>query len=381
MCCAVVVLLALSGCFNKELTPEEKTLVNALRVELAQTKQELSSANATAASYGGLIKLLATVRVEILKTNEALLEQRIQAIESGAKITIEVSGVEPNEALAASILNEITATKSEIAFEKADAERYGGLIKALKLSTLATREQTLAMLQQRYLSAKYGLVQVGSTQSAPSIPGGAVTASASIPEAAQPSQPAPTERLSIPPAEGPFGLAAGLSKDEIEAMSGEKLTLLNDQQNLYTLQNAPKPNKSFEQLALVVSPTVGLCQIRAIGVTIKSNSFGNQLQGSFTEMKDALSEVYGKPHVIDSLIPGSIWNEPKEWMMSLKQKERYLSAGWSSTSAKLLKNDLSRIEMEARATGGDNGYYLLQYTFNNWSACEAEEKAKARSSL
>lgn len=155
----------------------------------------------------------------------------------------------------------------------------------------------------------------------------------------------------------------------------------SDQKNLYTLQNAPKPNKPFEQLALIVSPTVGLCQIRAIGVTIKSNSFGNQLQGSFTEMKDALTEVYGKPLVIDALIPGSIWKEPKEWMMSLNRKERYLSTGWSSTSTKPLKNNLSGIEMEARATGSDNGYYLLQYTFNNWSSCEAEEKTKARSSL
>ncbi len=222
MCCAVVVLLALSGCFNKELTPEEKTLVNALRVDLVQTKQELSSANATAASYGGLIKLLATARVEILKTNEALLEQRIQAIESGTKIKIELSGVEPNEALAASLLNEITATKSEVASEKAEAEQYGGLIKALKLSTVATREQTLAMLEQRYLSAKYGLVQLGTTQSAPTIPGAAVTASAPFPEAAQPSQPAPTEQLSIPPAEGPFGLAAGLSRPPRKANAVER---------------------------------------------------------------------------------------------------------------------------------------------------------------
>lgn len=67
--------------------------------------------------------------------------------------------------------------------------------------------------------------------------------------------------------------------------------------------------------------------------------------------------------------------------MSLRQKERYLSADWTSKPGSPLKNDLSGVGMEARASSSDEGYYLLQYTFNNWDVCENEAKAKARSSL
>lgn len=89
------------------------------------------------------------------------MEQRINAIESGAKIDVVVSGVKPDPELAASIKTEIDSLDAKINEAKADARQYsGGLIKVLKLSTVATEEQTMAMLQQKYLTAKYGLAEV-----------------------------------------------------------------------------------------------------------------------------------------------------------------------------------------------------------------------------
>ncbi|MDA4253848.1 hypothetical protein NY763_20865, partial [Escherichia coli] len=56
---------------------------------------------------------------------------------------------------------EIDSLDAKINEAKADARQYsGGLIKVLKLSTVATEEQTMAMLQQKYLTAKYGLAEV-----------------------------------------------------------------------------------------------------------------------------------------------------------------------------------------------------------------------------
>lgn len=378
---SALLLATLSGCFNKELTADEKALVEALRSELNLTKQEIGIANSTVSTYGGAIKLLATVRMEILKTNQALLEQRILAVESGAKINVQIPAVQPDQVLASSIANEITVAKTDIAARQTEANQYGGLIKALRLATVATQEQTLAMLEQRYLSAKYGLAQPVMSQ--PTIGQAGVSASTittlAQPSPAQASQ--PEERLSIPPADGPLGFAAGLSKDEIEAMTGVQLSLIDEKQSLYGLKKSPKPNSSFAQFAVVISPTAGLCQIRAVSKDIQSNSFGYQLKSSFDEMKESLTEVYGKPSLMDTLIAGSIWREPKEWMMSLRQKERYLSVAWASNTASPLKYNLSEIEMDARASSSDVGYYMLQYTFNNWNVCESEAKAKARSSL
>lgn len=158
----LVALTLLTGCGPKELTPEQKQEVTNLKNELSRTETEISAANETGKQFaGGLIKNLVTARLEVLGTNKALLEQRINAIEAGAKIEIAVSSVKPDPELASSIKAEMDTLNTRIDEAKADANQYtGGLIQALKLSTVATQEQSMAMLQQKYLIAKYGLAEI-----------------------------------------------------------------------------------------------------------------------------------------------------------------------------------------------------------------------------
>lgn len=106
----LVGIVMLTGCGPEELTPEQKQEVAALKAELSQTEGEISAAKEVDQQFsGGLIKNLTTARLEILGTNKALLEQRINAIESGAKIDVVVSGVKPDPELAASIKTKLTA--------------------------------------------------------------------------------------------------------------------------------------------------------------------------------------------------------------------------------------------------------------------------------
>lgn len=144
----LVSLTMLTGCGPKELTPEQKQAVAALKAELSQTEGEISAAKHNDQQFsGGLIKNLITARLEVLGTNNALLEQRINAIESGAKIDVVVSGVKPDPELAASIKAEMEDLAVKINEAKTDASQYsGGLIQVLKLSTVATEEQSMAML-------------------------------------------------------------------------------------------------------------------------------------------------------------------------------------------------------------------------------------------
>ena len=156
----LVGITMLTGCGPQELTPEQKQEVAALKTELSQTEGEISAAKEVDQQFsGGLIKNLTTARLEVLGTNKALLEQRINAIESRAKIDVVVSGTKPDPELAASIKTEIDNLTAKINEAKADASQYtGGLIQVLKLSAVATEEQSMAMLQQKYLTAKYGPV-------------------------------------------------------------------------------------------------------------------------------------------------------------------------------------------------------------------------------
>lgn len=374
LACLISVFI-LTGCGPKELSPEEKQKVEQLKVELSQTESEISSANAANQNYsGGLIKTLISARVEILKTNQALIKQRIDAIESGAKITMDVPGVKPDEATAESVKTEIDVLNGQISQAKAEANQYsGGLVLAMKLAAIATQEQTMAMLQQRYLSAKYGLAN--------SLP--ANVKQATVSEANQirkPTQASSTQPL-LPPGEGPFGLESGLSKKNIEDMTGEELKPYDGVPNLYTIKSPPKKNAEFEGFGLLISPKSGLCQIRALGKNVDTDSYGIALQSKYKELLDSLSSIYGKPKSTDLLLSGSIWKEPQDWMMALNKKERFLSAQWAGSPATPLKNKLVMVSMEARANGSGEGYVYLQYDFDNIDACNAEIEDAKKSSL
>lgn len=372
----LVGITMLTGCGPQELTPEQKQEVSALKAELSQTEGEISAAKEVDQQFsGGLIKNLTTARLEVLGTNKALLEQRINAIESGAKIDVVVSGTKPDPELAASIKTEIDNLTVKINEAKADASQYtGGLIQVLKLSAVATEEQSMAMLQQKYLTAKYGLAEV---KLAP-VQDNAATASGKKEATSKTSQEQPPL---LPPAEGPFGLEAGLTQKNIEDMIGAKLKPLPDSVNLYTSDTLPKQNADFEMYGLLISPKAGLCQIRAVGKNIDTDSYGLALKSRFEDLSSSLSSLYGKAETTDLVLEGSIWKEPQDWMMGLNKKERFLSATWKGTKETPLKNNIDTISIEARANSSSKGYVYLQYSFTNNDVCQAEIEGAKKSSL
>jgi hypothetical protein len=355
---------------EKDLTPEQKAYVSRLEAELSQTKQSIDEASKSASAYsGGLIKDLISTRIEILKTNQALLEQRILAVQSQGGVKIETTASKPDEEAASKLTIEITKAKAAITSAKVEVAQYsGGLIQALKLSTIATSEQTLAMLEQQYLVEKYGLNPVR-----PSV----------FPSSESNSTPVASSQITgkpdlLPPGGGPFGLEVGISGDIIEKMTGETPRLVKESENLYLLDSAPKPNDAFEQYGLVISPTVGLCVIRGVGKTIQTNNYGHQLQSSYEAMRDSLAAIYGKPKTYDFLMPGSIWKDSNDWMMGLYKQDRTLAAEWKGPG---IKNNISGITIDARALGTDKGYFVVEYVFSNNPDCSAELKKQKTDSL
>lgn len=372
-----IVLLPLSiafltGCGPKELTPEQKDYVAKLASELSQTKSETESTKQALTSYSsGLIKTLLSTKLEILQTTEALIEQRMLAVESGSPVKVETVTSLPDEALASSIAGEIQSMKKSINDAKIDAEKYtGGLIQSLKLSTIATAEQSLAMLEQRYLVAKYGLNPLRAIAPPTSL--------ADTTPSADEHAPAKGPADLLPAGVGPFGLEAGVSVDIIEKMTGEAPTIAKDSENLYVTSRVPKPNDAFEKYGLVISPTVGLCVIRAVSKDIQTNDYGHQLQSGYEGMQNALSGVYGNPKTYDFLMPSSIWKDANDWMMALVKQDRILQSEWKNAG---MKNNISGVRIYAKAASRDKGYFVVEYTFNNEQACSAEQQQKKNSSL
>lgn len=164
-------------------------------------------------------------------------------------------------------------------------------------------------------------------------------------------------------------------------MIGAKLKPLPDSVNLYTSDKLPKQNADFEMYGLLISPKAGLCQIRAVGKNIDTDSYGLALKSRFEDLSSSLSSLYGKAETTDLLLAGSIWKEPQDWMMGLNKKERFLSATWKGTKETPLKNNIAAISIEARANSSAQGYVYLQYTFTNDDVCQAEIEGAKKSSL
>ena len=160
-------LLTLAAC-AKSLTPEQQQIVAALKVDLGRVNKDTEQAIQDDARFsGGLIKSLIAVRLELLKANAALIEQRIHALEGGARQSVVVNVSKPDQARADELLGEIKAQQERVAEARREADRYsGGLVKALAESTVATSRNSLAMLEQQYFVAKYGLAMPTMQQSA-----------------------------------------------------------------------------------------------------------------------------------------------------------------------------------------------------------------------
>lgn len=144
---------------KRQLSPEEQQVVAELKQDLGRIEGEIDEATAEDSKYaGGLIKSLIGVRLEILKTNSALVEQRIHSIETGSRVNVVVNTAKSDPERAAELAKEIESQKTKVAEARAQADRYsGGLVQALSETTVVTARSTLVMLEQQYMIAKYGL--------------------------------------------------------------------------------------------------------------------------------------------------------------------------------------------------------------------------------
>jgi len=106
-----VIFLAVCLCAyscSRGLSPEEQKQGETLRSELEGVRKEASAAEAQVVQYsGGLVKGLLQARLEILKTTEALIQQRIHAIEGRAPVSLQTLASKPDPERAERLAEEI----------------------------------------------------------------------------------------------------------------------------------------------------------------------------------------------------------------------------------------------------------------------------------
>ena len=174
--------------------------------------------------------------------------------------------------------------------------------------------------------------------------------------------------FSSPAFSGPFGTSEGMTKSDLGITSSTKELGLYR----YQLTDLPKTSRLFESYVVKVTPQHGLCYIKAVGVTVSSSRYGEGVRTVFDRVNTALSKKYTSGNLQDFLRTGSIWDEPEDFMMGLKQKERILAGYYDEEEGSVMVENIEKAYLRALALSNDKGYVVVDYFFENHNACQAE---------
>jgi hypothetical protein len=171
---------------------------------------------------------------------------------------------------------------------------------------------------------------------------------------------------------GPFGLEMGMSLAQVKESCGDRepVPVADDRYQIVP----QKVHPSFIMYIAWINETEGLYYLKAISSNISTSSYGIDLKNEFIRIKNSLDKNYGQDSTIDALLPGSIWNEPGDWMSGLVHKERYLLTSWNKESGAALPDSITAILLQASADDTSTGSIQLEYEFANYS--KAEERLK-----
>lgn len=141
----------------------DKDAIAGLEADIAERQRVIEVSRRDADQYaGGLIKVMLLQRLATERMTLAAMEQRRLSLKHSLPpapglVFVEASTAAPE--VLAPLDADIAATRASIAAAEREASRYsGGLIYVTILSRIATEKTTLAMLEQRRLSIKHGLV-------------------------------------------------------------------------------------------------------------------------------------------------------------------------------------------------------------------------------
>lgn len=170
--------------------------------------------------------------------------------------------------------------------------------------------------------------------------------------------------------DGPFGFSMGATPS---VYGCNPLNIAG----MYECATAPKPHSSFETYVVQSSAETGICFVKGVGRNVTSNSYGTSIRAETDELAKQISVRYGEPQLFDDLLPGSIWDEPRDWLVSLVKKERRYTYKWESTP----EEHVNEIYLAALAIDDDTTYPVAEFYLANYQDCEASTKKGEASSF
>lgn len=141
--------------------PSEEDLAEIARLDsvISTVTADIAAAREAETEWAeGLLGVLASARREILETTDAMLQQRVEALRSGARFDYSVAAHTPDSERVHALELEIARTEEQLRIAQQETDRYsGGLLRVMALAEVATARFTLTSLRHQRVAAMFGL--------------------------------------------------------------------------------------------------------------------------------------------------------------------------------------------------------------------------------
>ncbi len=162
----------------------------------------------------------------------------------------------------------------------------------------------------------------------------------------------------------PFGieLNAPLSGAEIlQDIGGNKMVV-----------SPAKAHPMFTEYYVQVSPTYGVVWVKGVGPIIDNDASGFGAQDRISKLSGQLALKYGAPRKVDILQHGAIWEESRDWVMSLLQQERSYFHIWEAGKSAQLPEDIETLFLGVTAYSSSESSTFVEYASSNLKEAEKE---------
>ena len=158
---------------------------------------------------------------------------------------------------------------------------------------------------------------------------------------------------------GPFGLKKGLKKNDLKL--GDEVSPF-----IFEIVNVPQPHSAFPSVSAHFANKTGLFGVYALSSPISTNGAGLEVKSEFGRIQEKLTKTYGNPRKIDQVLPGGIYTEFNDWMMSIDTNERGYCSVWRKEDGLELPNKLQGISLDVYVEDQWTGHLQIDYAFVNF---------------
>lgn len=148
-------LMFFLGCSQPQSTAE-------IDKDIATINESIKKDTEDYNKFGGLVKSLIAIRLNVNKNTKAMLEQKKMGLNRFININYTVEGkpykfTEDVSVLLKNLENQITQEERTLNIYENELQRSGGLVQAINAMKVATQKNTIVMLNQKMLFVKYSI--------------------------------------------------------------------------------------------------------------------------------------------------------------------------------------------------------------------------------